>query len=222
MLKNLGKKIGKLLLPSFFSQKIPSNSVKNNNLREYAQLANVSYKKDDERTLPEFPDAKYLPRYSDERIAVFKDDKNKVILVSFRGTADLTDVKTDIFQIALGVGKDTHPDYYNADRTITTLEKTYPSYNIVISGHSKGGNVASYVAERHPNVISLEFQKGAGLPELLKSIQGKKDGKNELQFRTDNDLVSALGNNTIRNTGSVFSDGNPNPLKSHSIQTFLT
>jgi dienelactone hydrolase len=200
--------IGKAYLPTFFGDKRPSkNNIKG--LDKVASIAGVSYTAPNKR--PQAIDnSSYDPRYSDNQIATYRDDQSKQFNVSFRGTAALHDVGTDISAVVLGK-RDSNPYFQRANKVVDELQSTYPNYKINVYGHSLGGSVVNDVAKKHPQIRGYAFNEGAGIPEML----GRKNSNNVQSYRNSTDIASTFSNPT--NTGNTLTDKN---INSHGIDTF--
>jgi len=180
-------------------------------VQEKAELANIAYTPSEERPSMMGKFQKYEP-FNDERIAVYKDDASKRINVGFRGTADMADVATDITAI-IGGQKALNPYYQKAEFTVEKLKELHPDYNITVAGHSLGGNVAKYVAEKNPDIKAFGYNPGAGISDAF-----SQNPENFFTFRNKTDIVSLLDNPS--NPRGEFYDVK-NPFASHSLKTFL-
>ena len=124
----------------------------------------------------------------------------------------MTDVGTDATGIALGM-KDSDPRFYNSNRLVQTLKHVYPDYTIETTGHSLGGNLSKYVAEKNPDVKGIGYNTGSFVPDLF-----KQNPSNFTSIRTSNDVVSLFDRPS--NTGGVIQTDTLNPLASHSVKYF--
>jgi fermentation-respiration switch protein FrsA (DUF1100 family) len=118
------------------------------------------------------------------------------ILYDIAGTHNLSDVGTDLY-LAAGHLKDTNR-YKEADSTLQKAKSKYGVSEATVTGHSLGGSIAGYVANKQDKVITLD--KGATIGQPIRS--------NEKAYRTSGDAVSLL------NAGSRGMTTLPNPNKS--------
>jgi hypothetical protein len=118
------------------------------------------------------------------------------ILYDIAGTHNLSDVGTDLY-LAAGHLKDTNR-YKEADSTLKKAKSKYGVSEATVTGHSLGGSIAGYVANKQDKVITLD--KGATIGQPIRS--------NEKAYRTSGDAVSVL------NAGSRGMTTLPNPNKS--------
>lgn len=101
-------------------------------------------------------------------LTAYKDDINKKIYISHRGTANKKDLAADI-AIFFGMEK-YQPRFQRAQTTVDELKRKYPDYEIIHTGHSLGGSVAQFVAKKGRSVT---FNKGSGLLEPFR-LRSKK------------------------------------------------
>jgi len=82
---------------------------------------------------------------STQEHSVFHNPKTKETVISYRGTTNLDDVKTDS-HIALGREKNTQ----RYKRSEEVFEKTRDKYgnNITTTGHSLGGGISLHISEK--------------------------------------------------------------------------
>lgn len=184
---------------------------KKKSVQENAELANLAYTNPEER-----PDMmggfKKVEPLSDDRIAVYKDDTSKKINVGFRGTANATDIGTDITAV-IGGSRGTNPYFQRAEGVIEQLKKDNPDYSITVAGHSLGGTVAKYVAERNPDIRAFGYNTGSFLQDAF-----KQNPENFYSFRNKTDIISLL-DNPSNPRGQFYNL--KNPLSAHGIGTFL-
>jgi hypothetical protein len=210
---NILKQFGAKMFPSFLGQKTNQfNSLGNKSISNSARFAELSYK----HSMPENMEGygEYLPKYSNDGIRVYKDDKNKTINMSIRGTdlsdksRALQDLKSDALGVFLGKKED-DPRFYEASRLTDTLRHKFKDYKINSFGHSLGGSISKYISDKHPEVKSVVFNAGSS-PLVREQKQS-----NVVQYRSSGDLISAFNNPS--NTGGTFYS---NPLMGHSITNF--
>lgn len=85
----------------------------------------------------------YLTEFSNREVAVFIDKAFKVIVFCYRGTdfSNVYDVLADI-QIAIPSFK-LSPRYLNMKRHFKETMKNFEDWQVILSGHSLGGHIAS-------------------------------------------------------------------------------
>lgn len=139
---------------------------------------------------------KYDSMLSNNNVKVFHNPQQNKLLVGVAGTHNLSDALTDV---NLAVGNLKNTDRYKEARDIYNRAKTkYNPNKTVVAGHSLGGAIAQYVANKNDKVYTLD--KGATI--------GQKTRKNETAYRTSGDVVSLLNANSTR----MKTLNNPNTL----------
>lgn len=102
----------------------------------------------------------------------FKDKNTGKVVVSYTGTnpsGDFgMDISTDVYSIGFGIG-------YHYDNAYTFYEKMAEKYgadNLILTGHSLGGNVAQRVALKYNARMTIVYNPA---PLYVKSIALKDD-----------------------------------------------
>ena len=98
---------------------------------------------------------------SGKNTKVFINKKGKVI-VSFRGTAEKADLKTDLKIVGRSRADSRFKD---AEKLTQSLIKKYGVKNVTVAGHSLGGTIARYVSSK-TGVSGTVFNAGASPSEL--------------------------------------------------------
>jgi hypothetical protein len=107
-------------------------------------------------------------------------------IIAYRGTANKR--KDVVSDIALAFGLEKHNKRFkNSKKVNEQVKKKYQTDSNILVGHSLGGSLAEKSKKAADKVIT--YNKGAGLGDI-----GKKIGKNQLDIRHKNDLVSLLAN----------------------------
>ena len=152
-------------------------------------------------------DGKYRGAYA----ASFRSPDRSVIYVVYRGTGNgrwydngdaLANVASEYQKIALRYFDD-------------MMDELSPSEDVrvILTGHSKGGNLAQYVmlTSKHKNSISrcISFDGQGFSPEFLGSINYPDSTSEELCSRMysicgDNDYVNVLGKKIIPDTNTIY------------------
>ena len=125
---------------------------------------------------------KYNDKLSNNEAKVFEDSQGKPI-VAFRGTkaSKLKDLRSDVM---LGLGLQKYDKRFrDSNALIKQVEKQY-GQPVTSIGHSLGGSL-SQESNKKGQVIT--YNKGVGLSSIGKTIP-----KRQLDYRTNQDLVSGL------------------------------
>lgn len=210
---NILKQLGEKLFPHLLGQKTNKyNSLGNKAVSKGAQFAELSYG----HSVPQNVDGygEYLSKYSNDDIRVYKDDKNKNINLSIRGT-DLSDsnrafkdLRSDTIGVLFGKKED-DPRFYEANRLTDSLRHKFKDYKINTFSHSLGGSISKYISGKHPEVKSMVFNAGSS-PFVKEQSQS-----NVQQYRNSGDLISSFNN--PNNTGGTYYSKS---LMGHSITNF--
>lgn len=177
--------------------------------RIYYDMSKQSYRKPNKRK--DIGNYDYNDDLSDNENAVYVNDKDKKIIVAFRGSVNMKDFKTDV---SLAMGGIRKTDRYDSTKNlVATIKEIYPNYNISFSGHSLGGTLAVEMADLSPNHKSVVFNS-AHTPLRKGSVKDK----DITYYSTSGDLVSALGLNAYKNV-KVIDGTNKHPLTAHSLKS---
>lgn len=146
-------------------------------------LAEVNFRKEIPSNL-EYIDDFYDPSTGTSGTA-FKDKTTGKVVVSYTGTNPdgefIKDGLTDIFSIGLGLG-------YHYDSAYTFYEKMAEKYgadNLILTGHSLGGNVAQRVALKYNARMTIVYNP-APLYVKLTSLKGDRRVIKNIQERVRN------------------------------------
>jgi len=125
---------------------------------------------------------------SNDNEQVYYNPNQKKLLYTVAGTHNLKDIGTDLWLLG-GHLKDTNR-FKEAQNVLEKAKKRYNPQQTTITGHSLGGSIGQYVANKNDKVFTLD--KGATF--------GQKTRSNEKAYRSSGDLVSALNANSTRMT----------------------
>jgi hypothetical protein len=145
-------------------------------------------------------DLQYLPKYSDEQTAFYKDSGEN-IYVGIRGSNDIIDyvndaiVSTGFIGDSLLLPASNNPFYQRVSKTeeqINKIKEEYPDFKINISGHSLGARLATEIGKTNDNYRVTAFNKIAGIP----ISSDFKNYKNIKEYRIAGDVFSypSIGN----------------------------
>ena len=186
------------VIPFFDEQVTPVLDANKDNFEPYAQMSNDVYNKESERS--NIRDYKYLSGESNENYGVYENDDEYHIAIKGTSKDSLTkDIAQDI-AIGLGslgsglnYGDSLTEDISDIQTKINDLKKN--NKKISLSGSSKGGSIASYVGIDNPDVDTITFNKGSGLPFISDMIKCKIYGCSNIKnYRISGDFASAMGN----------------------------
>lgn len=139
-------------------------------------------------------DLEYLPKYSDEQTAFYKDNGEN-IYVGIRGSNDIIDYVNDAIVSSGFVGdslllpSSNNPFYKRVTKTeeqINKIKEEYPEFKINISGHSLGARLASEIGKTNVDYRVTAFNKIAGIP----TASDFKTYDNIKEYRIAGDIFS--------------------------------
>lgn len=151
-------------------------------------------------------------------------DENEPIVIAFRGTKTKRDMLSDISIVSRGVvGKNFRDAAY---KFYEETRKAHPNRHIILTGHSLGGNLATYVAAKAFNTNkqertnhSLEVRTFNSAPMHSKHCgvftKYKKFADQIVNYRVQADIVSNLP--LKRYYGNTFVFPGQGVLKSHKM-----
>ena len=182
-----------------------------------AWMSNEAYSHPDNRA-EQFEGYNYDRSLSDKRTAVYHNPSSKKSHISYRGTADASDLPAD-HMIMKGTQQQ-HGHFKDALHKHDQVKKKYQS-KIELSGHSLGGSKAEYVSQKR-NVKAHTFNQGTGLSSVKDNLRcrgAKKAGWCDKITRhtTKGDIISMLNPFSYGKTKHYKTEG----LKSHFISNYL-
>ena len=154
-------------------------------MTKVAKLIDLSYAKDKKSTKRFKVDKKY----TNDKHTVVNDRKTGRKAIIFKGTnpTDLRDIRSDL---ALAVGQQKRDTRFKNSKSITekvrkASKREGRGSKLTVIGHSLGGSLAEYSGKKKDKIITVN--KGAGIDQI-----GKRIGKNQTDYRSKYDAVSAL------------------------------
>ncbi len=175
----------------------------------FVQISKQSYIKPDDRkaTLAGYT---YLAQQSDIENAVYENSDDKKLIIAFRGSAKLKDLKADL-GIATGLLEKTSR-HDSTEELVKKLKTLFPDYSITLTGHSLGGSLAISMSSKH-NIPAVVFNAGH-------TIGKSKHKDSDIKFYTkEGDPVSMLGANSYKDV-KFIEGSHKNVLKDHSLTNF--
>ncbi|MEZ6136603.1 MAG: Mbeg1-like protein [Pirellulaceae bacterium] len=138
--------------------------------RELAPLALDSYEDGDEEGYAPPPGFEVLQRVDGTdgfQATVYKGEfqGQESIVVAYRGTAGMEDFKTDVAQAFKE-----HPQFTQAHALAEQIKTNNPNSNLVLTGHSLGGGLASY-AGMMTTTPALVFNAAGPQPPTITAIE---------------------------------------------------
>jgi len=123
---------------------------------------------------------------SDKETKVFVNYELKKVVVSYRGTKVMKDIGSDL---AIATGTESfNPRFKGALKKFDQIYAKYGNeYTIDTTGHSLGGQLATYVNRHRPGQVNenLSYARGSGVGELVHSRPS-----NTYDYSNSKDIVS--------------------------------
>ena len=175
----------------------------------FVQMSKQSYIKPDDRKA-NLAGYTYLAQQSDIENAVYENSDDKKLIIAFRGSAKLKDLKADL-GIATGLLEKTSR-HDSTEELVKKLKTLFPDYSITLTGHSLGGSLAVSMSSKH-NIPAVVFNAGH-------TIGKSKHKDSDIKFYTkEGDPVSMLGANSYKDV-KFIEGSHKNVLKDHSLTNF--
>ena len=173
------------------------------------KIANQTYKKDRRVQVGSF---NYVSNESDEEKALYKNDETKQIIIAFRGSKVMKDLKTDL-KLALGGIRKTER-YASSKDYVDKIKTLYPDYTITLTGHSLGGTLAIQMSKDFGDK-AVVFNAGH---TPLSSSQETKDLPIKY-YTKKGDIASMTGGRSYKDVRLVDTD-DKNALEAHKMDNF--
>ena len=166
---------------------------------KFAKISRLAYETDSkkQRELARNLGYKIDNEFSNQYHTVLIDEKNKDVIISFRGTnpTDLRDIKTDINIFKNSKEKDER--FNEAVEIFDKVKNEYSDYKFSSTGHSLGGGLSIYLNEKR-GIDSYVFNPGSS-----PLIREKKVNNNVVIYRNSDDIISS-GYNTKENKDNII------------------
>lgn len=180
---------------------------------KYADMVKQHYNLHQNKEVKDVGDYKFISADSDENSAVFKNDKNKELVIAMRGT-DIQEQKSrnilgrlgletasQLLDIPNVLGSGDYGELVkDTEDKIDSLKDSNPDFDIVLSGHSRSGKVVTDIGKDRNlktyafNPASLPHDVGKGRMERLQKYLFDKD----LKYDPENINVLITGNPSER------------------------
>jgi len=173
-------------------------------MERYAILASSSYETYKHGVdKSQFMVQKLLPTYTIDKnlsndlsttIVKIKEDGTKDVIISYRGTQNLTDVGVDLLQILPGaplekLGGVPTGRFKTSQDKYDEVKLAYPNSNITTTGHSLGGSLSYYIGKTN-NIKSYGFNSGSSPIDLITNMSIKNTPENQfIHYYTAGDVV---------------------------------
>jgi hypothetical protein len=134
----------------------------------YYDVTKESYKASNTRA-ESLGDYVYNAESSTDRLALYKNDNKKVIIMGMRGTKGAKDWLSN-FNILTGQ-QHKDPDYQYDEETFLRLQREHPDYQIVATGHSRGGDRARYLTHKYRDLKAVTYDAASGPTAIFEKIK---------------------------------------------------
>ena len=157
---------------------------------------------------------------STEEHSIFHNTSTGETVISFRGTSNLSDVKTDSH---IALGREKHSERYkNSEKVYTDVSQKYRQDGITVVGHSLGGGIALHIGEKY-DVASRTYNPAISPTQALSRDHYSNEATQTI-YRTRLDPVSVGGEVIAGNrqpNRRVVVVGNHENHHAHSLENFF-
>ena len=135
-------------------------------MRLYAAMSRAAYTASTnpdlaQEEVDEYADNYHIvPHLSSATELVIHNPVAKEVVLAFRGTAELGDLKSDL---RIAVGHHRIRGFAEDASMVRTVQRLFPNYALVLTGHSLGGQRALSLGRRLPDAEVHAFNPGAGM-----------------------------------------------------------
>ena len=193
-------------------EQIPRNFNDDSYNIKFANFANEVYvDKNSRKSL--LLNHKYIDNFSNKNLSTYVDKQDNSIVIAIRGTVatDYNDIISDI-GIVGGSNEILLQRISDYKKIINKVIEKYPTYNVVLTGHSLGGYLVEELIKDYDDFQGIVFNPATS----LSNINTEDPNPNIIGYRTSGDPVSLGYSNvnmkTIRNKFNV---------DRHSILNFI-
>lgn len=142
--------------------------------------------------------------------------KDKQVIIAFRGSDDVADLKVDHQMLAGRLPA----QFGNANQFVQQLKETHPNCEIIVTGHSLGGSLAELTASKHKDIKGITFD-AVGVQDIIQQQRsrldiGLADNENTLNYVVRGDIIS----NANKHVGTTVVVDGVRGHDEHAIQNF--
>jgi len=178
--------------------------------RLYIQITRQSYETNRLNNIRD-----YTLVFQNVSTVAYKNDTN--LIISFRGTASLEDVRTDLALIKHQEQENTR--FLNDLALYDKIVKDNPGRNVILTAHSLGGSISLFINSMRDNVDEVYIiNPGVNLRNVLQSY-GDNSG-NVTILRSANDPVSLLAVLSGYRVKTIQTPPGSGLIDSHRLDSF--
>lgn len=113
-------------------------------------------------------------------------DKNGNIIIAYRGSDGVTDIKSDLEMVN---GTKVPEQFEQAQEFYEEIRAEYPDAKIILTGHSLGGALSQLVAARNEDAYAVTFN-APGTKDIIDHESTMSDSGNIYNVIVDGDVIS--------------------------------
>ena len=113
-------------------------------------------------------------------------DKDGNIVIAYRGSDDVSDIKSDLEMIN---GTKLPEQFYDAEQFYEDIKAANPKAKIILTGHSLGGALSQLVAAHNEDAFAVTFN-APGTKDIIDHESGLSDSGNIYNVIVDGDKIS--------------------------------